>query len=74
MRLRDLREDNDLTQATVAKYLHCAQNTYHQYETEKRQIPLNLLEKLAIYYNTSVDYILGLTDDNKSYEKPKLKA
>lgn len=74
MRLRDLRKDNDLTQSTVAKYLHCAQNTYHQYETGKRQIPLNLLEKLAIYYNTSVDYLLGLTDDNKSFEKPKLKA
>ena len=62
MRLRDLREDNDLTQATVAKYLHCAQNTYHQYESGKRQIPLNLLEKL------------GLTDDNKTYETPKMKA
>ena len=45
MRLRDLREDHDLTQANVAKYLHCAQNTYHQYETGKRQIPLTLLKK-----------------------------
>ena len=74
MRLRDLREDNDLTQATVAKYLHCAQNTYHQYEAGKRQIPLNLLEKLALYYHTSVDYILGLTDDITKYKKPKMKA
>lgn len=74
MRLRDLREDNDLTQATVAKYLHCAQNTYHQYESGKRQIPINLLEKLATFYNTSVDYILGLTDDVKTHEKTKIKA
>lgn len=74
MRLRDLREDNDLTQATVAKYLHCAQNTYHQYEAGKRQIPLNLLQKLALYYHTSVDYILGLTDNIKTNEKPKKNA
>ena len=74
MRLRDLREDNDLTQATVAKYLHCAQNTYHQYEAGKRQIPLNLLQKFALYYHTSVDYILGLTDNIKTNEKPKKKA
>ena len=46
MRLRDLREDHDLTQANVAKYLHCAQKTYHQYETGKRQIPLTLLKNL----------------------------
>ena len=45
MRLRDLREDHDLTQANVAKYLHCAQNTYHQYETGKRQIPLTIFYK-----------------------------
>lgn len=71
MRLRDLREDNDLTQASVAKYLNCAQNTYHQYETEKRQIPLNLLKKLALFYNTSIDYILEVTDDNETYKNKK---
>lgn len=74
MRLRDLREDNDLTQATVAKYLHCAQNTYHQYEAGKRQIPINLLQKLALYYHTSVDYILGITDNIKTNDKPKKNA
>ena len=62
MRLRDLREDHDLTQENVAKYLHCAQNTYHQYETGKRQIP---------YYNTSIDYILELTDDIKTLNSKK---
>lgn len=71
MRLRDLREDHDLTQENVAKYLHCAQNTYHQYETGKRQIPLTLLKKLALYYNTSIDYILELTDDIKTLHSPK---
>ena len=50
MRLRDLREDHDLTQANVAKYLHCAQNTYHQYETGKRQIPIIIL-LLITYLN-----------------------
>ena len=69
MRLRDLREDNDLTQTQVAKFLNCEQNTYHQYESEKRQIPLNLLIKLAIFYNTSVDYILDLTDETKPYKR-----
>ncbi len=74
MRLRDLREDNDLTQETIAKYLHCAQNTYHQYESGKRQIPLSLLKKLALYYNTSIDYIIGLTDDIDINRKPKMKV
>lgn len=71
MKLRDLREDNDFTQSYIAKILNCEQNTYHQYETEKRQIPINLLIKLAIFYNTSVDYILDLTDDPKPYKRKK---
>ena len=54
MRLKDLREDMDLTQTQIAKYLNCEQNTYHQYESCKRQIPLDLLIKLAIFYNTSI--------------------
>ena len=69
MRLRDLREDNDLTQTDIARFLNCEQNTYHQYESEKRQIPLALLKKLAIYYNTSIDYIVDLTDDPRPYKR-----
>lgn len=69
MRLRDLREDRDFTQKYLATYLNCSQNTYHQYESEKRQIPLNLLKKLAILYNTSIDYILDLTDETKPYKR-----
>ena len=67
MRLKDLREDADLTQSTVAMYLHIRQNTYSQYENGQRQIPLELLIALARYYNTSTDYILGLTETKKPY-------
>lgn len=62
MRIRDLREDSDLTQAAVANYLRIKQNTYSQYENGQRQLPLDCLIALAKLYNTSTDYILGLTD------------
>ena len=62
MRLRDLREDADLTQADVAKHLCIKQNTYSQYENEKRQLPLDALIKLSKLYKVSTDYILELTD------------
>ena len=67
MRIRDLREDKNLTQAEVAKYLHIKQNTYSQYENEQRQLPLTCLIALAKFYKTSTDYILGLTDNKKPY-------
>lgn len=67
MRIRDLREDKDLTQKEIAEYLHIKQNTYSQYENGQRQIPLELLISLAKYYGTSTDYILGLTDEKKPY-------
>ena len=67
MRIRDLREDNNLTQADVAKYLHIKQNTYSQYENEQRQLPLSCLIALAKFYKTSPDYILGLTDKRNPY-------
>lgn len=69
MRLRNLREDRDLTQAEVASYLNIKQNTYSQYENGVRQIPNELLIKLALYYQTSVDYILGLTDSETPYPR-----
>ena len=69
IRIRDLREDSDLTQQQVADFLHIRQNTYCQYETGDRQIPLNLLISLAYFYNTSVDYLLGITDEKKPYER-----
>ena len=69
MRIRDLREDNDLTQNEVAKHLHIKQNTYSQYENGQRQIPINVLIALARFYKTSTDYILGLTDEMTPYKK-----
>ena len=67
MRLRDLREDNDLTQQAVASHLHIKQNTYSQYENGQRQIPINMLILLAKLYKTSVDYLLELTDEPRPY-------
>ncbi len=61
-RIRDLREDNDKTQAEVAEYLGMKQPQYHRYETGTRDIPTDILIALAEYYNTTTDYILGLTD------------
>jgi transcriptional regulator with XRE-family HTH domain len=69
MRLRDLREDADLTQNDLADYLHIKQNTYSQYENGQRQLPIPLLIALAEYYHTSTDYILRLTDEKKPYPK-----
>ena len=71
MRIRDLREDNDLTQQQVANYLNIRQNTYSQYETGSRQIPLEILIALANLYKTSTDYLLGITDIKTPYPKEK---
>ena len=67
MRIRDLREDHNLTQEAVAGYLHVKQNTYSQYENEQRQLPIPCLIALAKLYKTSTDYILGLTDQTQPY-------
>ena len=60
MKLKELREENNLTQIDVAKVLNIKQNTYSQYENEKRQLPIDVLIKLAKYYKVSTDYILEL--------------
>ena len=62
MRIKELREDNNLTQREVAEYLQIKQNTYCQYENGQRQLPLECLVALAKFYKTTTDYILGLTD------------
>ena len=67
MRLKDMREDADLTQKDLAAYLHIKQNTYSQYENGQRQLPLEVLIALAQYYGTSTDYLLGLTSVKKPY-------
>ena len=69
MRLKDLREDSDTPQRVVAEFLNIKQNTYSQYENGQRQIPLDLLVKLAEYFNVSTDYILGITDIKSPYPK-----
>lgn len=71
MRLKELREDSDIKQKHLAEYLHIKQNTYSQYENGQRQIPLELLIMLAEFYNTSIDYIVGLSDEPKPYPKNK---
>ena len=61
-RLRDLREDADLNQTQVAKFLGMSQTGYSKYETEENDIPTQVLIKLAKFYHTSSDYILGVSD------------
>ncbi len=69
MRIREIREDRDLTQSDIAKILNVSQVAYSFYEIGKRQLPIELLIKLAKYYNTSTDYLLELTDERKPYPK-----
>lgn len=67
LRLRDLREDNDMSQAEMAKLLGVSQQTYSRYESHTTEIPLELLIRLAEYYHTSTDYLLGITNCDKPY-------
>lgn len=69
LRIKDIREDNDLTQKELAKILNCTQQTYSRYETGEITIDIYRLKALAIFYNTSVDYIIGLTNDPKPYSR-----
>ena len=71
LRIRDLREDHDLNQTQIAKYLGMSQTGYSKYETGENDIPSAVLIKLARYYNTSVDYLLGETDQKERYPKTK---
>ena len=66
-RIRDLREDSDLLQRDLAEYLQCSQ----VYEMGKRDIPTDVLIKLADYYHTSTDYLLGRTDEKQAYPASK---
>ena len=68
-RIRDLREDHDLLQKDVAAYLKCTQVCYCNYEMGKRDIPTDVLKALALFYDTSVDYLLSLTDEAKPYPR-----
>lgn len=66
-RIRDLREDKDMTQTQMAKILNCSQRIYSNYECGDVDIPTTVLIKIATYHKTSVDYLLGLTDEKKPY-------
>lgn len=70
-RIRDLREDADKTQTELAEYLNCTQVSYSHYENGKRDIPSEVLIKLAAYHQTSVDYLLGITDVKEPYPRVK---
>ena len=64
-RIRDLREDSDITQKEMSKILNCSQQVYSNYELGQRDIPTDILIKLSVYYKVSVDYILGISDNPK---------
>lgn len=70
-RLRDIREDRDLKQSDIAKLLNVSQQTYSRYENDEISIDKDSLIKLAIYYDTSVDYLLELTNERKPYPRKK---
>ena len=69
IRLKDLREDHDLKQEDIAKILNISQTNYSKYELEKVNIPISSLIVLADFYNTSIDYLIGLTDEIKPYTR-----
>lgn len=73
LRIRDLREDNDLYQRNLAEYLGCKQQTYSRYEVGELEPNLRVMAKLAAFYKTSVDFLMGLTDVRDPYAPPKNK-
>lgn len=68
-KIRELREDHDLTQTAIAKELNMSQTGYSKYETGENDIPTEILIKLAKYYNTSTDYLLGITNNPQPYKE-----
>lgn len=73
-RLRDMREDSDLKQREIAAQLGCTQVCYSCYEIGRREIPVEMLIKLAAFYGVSVDYLLGLTDEKKPHKKQNARS
>lgn len=69
IRLRNLREDRDLTQREMAEILNMSQTGYSKYETGENDIPAEILIRLAVFFGTSVDFLLGLTDEKKPYKR-----
>ena len=71
LRIRDLREDYDLTQKQVSAYLLCDQSLYSKYERMERDLPLEFAIKLAEFYHVSLDYLVGMTDEKNPYPRRK---
>jgi len=69
VRIKNLREDNDITQQTMADYLSVSRSAYRNYENGVRGIPVEILSKIADYYNTSTDFLIGKTNIKKPYPK-----
>lgn len=71
LRIRDMREDQDISQQQIADYLMCDQSLYSKYERGERTVPLEIMVKLADYYHTSIDYLVGITDQKTPYPRSK---
>ena len=71
IRIRSLRVNNDLTQKKIASILNISQTGYSKYETGENDIPTRILINLSCYYNTSIDYLLGITDIKQPYPRKK---
>lgn len=69
--IRDIREDHDLSQKQMAELLNIGQTTYSDYELGKINIPIEILKKLSLYFKTSIDYLLDMTDEKKPYPRKK---
>ena len=74
LRIKDMREDKDLLQKDVAEFLNISQTNYSKYELGKINIPISTLKKMAIFFDTSIDYLLGLTDEIKPYPRKSKKS
>ncbi len=72
LRIKDIREDKELTQAEIAKMLNTSQTNYSKYELGKINIPIETLKRLSLILDTSIDYLLGLTDESKPYPRKKI--
>ena len=71
LRIKDIREDKEILQKDIAKKLHVSQTNYSKYELGKINIPIETLKKMALILETSIDYLVGLTDEEKPY--PRIK-
>lgn len=72
-RIRDLREDADMTQTEIADILNISQRTYSRYENDDRAIPVEILSQLADFHKTSIDYLIGRTDEKRAYPRARTR-